>query len=93
MKWWELKNPTAPLKYKLTPIGTRYLHFEEDECIEVASAVIGQPSLVNVGVPHSVDNRGCDARWCLSYVIWDLEKRDILQWDDALIKLSKYIDN
>jgi len=93
MKWWELKDPNAPLTYRLTDIGTRYLYFNESDCNEIASAVIGQPSLVNVGVPHSVDNRGCSARWCLSYVIWDLNKNNVLQWDDALVKFSKYIDN
>lgn len=93
MKWWRPKDPNAPLRQKLTPIGTHYIHFEENECDEIASAVIGQPSLVNVGIPHSIDNRGCDDRWCLSYVIWDLNKNNVLQWDDALLKLSKYIDN
>ena len=91
MEWWERNNPNEPLTHKLTDIGTKYIFFDRNKCTKVWEEEIGQPSLVNVGIPHSVNNPNDEGRWCLSFVIYDLEKKQVLQWADAVKKFSKWL--
>jgi len=91
MVWWQQQDPDEPLSYKLTPIGTKYISFDKDKCTRVWEEEIGTPSLVNVGIPHSIDNPGSEGRWCISFVLYDLEKTQLLQWSDAVKKFSPYI--
>lgn len=91
MIWWE-KKPGVELKYHTTPIKTRYLMFDQADCIQLYSAEINQPSLVNVGVPHSVDNMTDQGRWCMSYVIGKKKDHTNLQWDEAQTIFNDYFE-
>lgn len=91
MQWWAQKDPGRQLETKRTPTGTRYVQFDREECKMIWSDSIGCPSLVNVGVPHSVDNSmSSEPRWCLSYMLSDSETDKKLEWADAADRLKDY---
>jgi hypothetical protein len=69
MKWWALKDPNYPIKPAGNHIGKRYVAVPLQHLNQVAQAKIGQPSLVNVGQIHSMENGKTEERWCLSIVI------------------------
>jgi hypothetical protein len=89
MIWWD-KKPNVDLSFFYTPIGTKYIMFEEDDCIPIHSARINQPSLVNIGIPHSIDNTTNEGRWCMSYTLRKIKDNNDLQWDDACILFDEY---
>jgi hypothetical protein len=91
MEWWERKNPKAPLEFKLTDIGSKYIYFNRDECVKVWQHEVKQPSLVNVGIPHSVQNNTNAARWCVSHSIYDLDRNKQLEWQDAIKIFDKFL--
>jgi hypothetical protein len=92
MQWWSLKNPNKPPNVKSTPTGTPYMYFEPSDCDLVWSDSVGQPSLVNVGVPHSVDNTASSTgRWCLCYILEDLLSKRKLEWSEAADRLQAYL--
>lgn len=92
MQWWKPKDPDQAPKIKLTPTGTSYMYFEPADCDLVWSESVGQPSLVKVGVPHSVDNTASSTgRWCLSYVLEDLPSKQKLEWSQAADRLQAYL--
>jgi hypothetical protein len=86
MVWWKVKED-IPLRYHKTPIGTKYLLFEEDECEPIYREKIGLPSLVNVGVPHSINNDTDESRWCVSHNINCLLTGKQIEWYDAIRRL------
>jgi hypothetical protein len=90
MEWWERNDPTEPLEYKFTRTGAKYIYFDRNKCRKIYEEEIKQPSLVNAGIPHSVSNLGNEGRWCLSYSLYDLNKNQNLEWEDAIEKLSNW---
>jgi hypothetical protein len=92
MQWWEPKDLTEELEYKLTSIGTKYIHFERDKCNMVWRSPVGKGTLLNVGRPHSVYNSSNEGRWCMSYLLTDLVTTRALQWKDAVQRLKSYLD-
>ena len=84
MKWWMPKDSTSPLEVLKTDIKTSYILFNEQDCNCVWSEAVGKPSLVNSGIPHSVDNDSENGRWCLSYVIRHNNNGKTVQWEDAV---------
>lgn len=91
MTWWELKDSNRPLNQHTTAIGTQYLLFAYDDCKQVWKQQIGQPSLVNAGLPHNMHNPTNESRWCISYALGDKTTGKLLRWDDAMILFSNYI--
>lgn len=82
MRWWRpLIDNVEP---KTTIIGTKYLGFQPNDCELIHEACIGQPSLVNVGQPHSISNPTDHGRWCLSFLLKSMATREFVQWDDAI---------
>lgn len=55
-------------------------------------AEIGNASLVNVGPLHSSHNPTNEKRFVITVALFDLNKNRIL-WDDAIKRLSHYIDS
>jgi hypothetical protein len=53
MKWWRPKAVTEK-NNMTTPIGTKYLKFSEEECIELDQVDMRGLYVVNAGIPHSV---------------------------------------
>lgn len=82
MSWWKPNQESIP-DHRVTSIGTKYDFFSEEACNLLWSAEVGRPSLVNVGIPHSVFNNTEEGRWCISFMLTDLETNYILQWDKA----------
>jgi hypothetical protein len=91
MAWWKPNHQATNASPKITPKGTRYLDFDESECTMLHSAEIGQPSLVNVGVPHNIINATNQTRWCVSYTLGMMEKDVNLQWPDAVSRLGPHL--
>jgi hypothetical protein len=91
MTWWELKDPDTQLNQHRTPIGTPYLLFDQNDCEAVWRQEIHQPTLVNAGLPHNMHNPTEEARWCVSYALGDKDTKQLLRWDDAVIRFSNYI--
>lgn len=92
MYWWE-PNEGHAAKHYLTDIGTSYQVFDKQNCKEIWSAEVGCPSLVNVGVPHSVHNSTNEGRWCVSLMLGDNDTKFILQWDKAEQLFASLINN
>lgn len=88
MQWWKLKDKNQQLNYQLTPIGTKYLMFDHNDCNMIWESQVGCPSLVNVGQPHSVFNCTDQPRTTLSLVLYDLKKQQSLDWDDGVEKFK-----
>jgi len=88
MMWWKLKNGVQPTQ-RMTAIGTRYLTIEARDCIPIYRHQIKQPTLVNVGTPHSIMNMTSEHRWVLSLVLWDIQGDRALFFDEALERLSQ----
>ena len=86
MQWWKPLTTGTP---KTNDIGYDYLSFTEEECHCIWTAQVGKPSLLNVGIPHSINNMTDEGRWCMSFVLYDTVKDQHLEWDDAVRKLSK----
>lgn len=78
MNWWEMKDPNYEPTVRLTGVGTKYIYIDKNDVNLVDSTSIGQPTLVNVGRPHSINNNTQSMRWVLSMVLWcTREKRDL----------------
>jgi len=90
MEWWKRNDEEAPVPYKTTKIGTRYIQFEYAECTKIYEAEVGMPSLVNSGVPHSVNNLTDQDRWCLSFNLSYSDNTSI-QWEDAAEKFKNFL--
>jgi hypothetical protein len=66
MNWYREKESYTGL-LDTTGISTYAVYYNKDDVILAHSIEVGQPSLVQVGVPHSVDNITSD-RFCVSVV-------------------------
>ena len=91
MTWWKLKDPNTQLNRHKTQIGTEYLLFDQHDCEVVWQQEIHQPTLINAGIPHNMHNPTEEARWCVSYALGDKDTKQLLRWDDAVIRFSNYI--
>lgn len=89
MNWYRVKAG-CEIPMLTTPIGTRYLKPNQEDCMMVAATRIRTPTLVNVGVPHSVINQVPTGRWCLSIVLGRHGTTDAIEWDEASSNLAKY---
>jgi len=88
---WFIPKENAILISKKTPIDTTYIETNEDQCILVHQAIIGQPSLVNVGQLHNISDVK-SPRYCFSFVLSKLETNKRLTWDDAVEIFKDYIE-
>jgi hypothetical protein len=83
MTWWAPRDPTKIPEYRISVIGTKYIYFDMKDCRIVGQTEIGQPTLVNVGQPHSVMNSTKEHRWVLSIVLWDKRNNTLLEMPEA----------
>jgi hypothetical protein len=69
MNWYSINKPNKSNKPEsgLTPIGSNYTRFEQHEVTKVHSQRIQNPSLIQVAVPHNIENFSED-RWVVSVV-------------------------
>ena len=90
MEWFKLKDG-ATLRTNTTVIGTQYSFAPREDLIEVHTATIGTPSLVNVGQIHAIQNEE-HPRYVACIVLGNLSTRNRLVWDDALDIFGPYVD-
>lgn len=92
MFWYKLKpgyvivpQVTDDQKKYRTPTGSNvaYVSIPGSECFPVASTAIGTPTLVDVGVPHSVLNNTDEHRWCISIPLRSLKDDHVLEFNEA----------
>lgn len=93
MRWWRPKD-VQEKNNMLTPIGTKYLKFDESECTLLDEVDMQGLYVVNAGIPHSVSmtNGSIDnPRICISVtpLLKDTEKNVACQ--DASTRLSSAI--
>jgi hypothetical protein len=82
MRWYSQTDNTEP-KIMTTPIGTGYALFDRQSCTLVHETEIGQPTLVNAGIPHDVTNPDSHGRWCVSITLADLVTRSCISFEQA----------
>ena len=84
MIWY--KMPSEKFEVMLTPANTPYVHWERSE-LEIIDkcAIRTQMTLVNVGIPHSI-NVAEQGRWCISVRTSD---EDDLPWDQIVEKMRE----
>ncbi len=88
MVWYEPTSSDYMGKDHVTKAGTVSRVFEMEMISKVFEIEPRSPSLLNVGRPHTVVNDTPHQRWCFSYTIRDLRSGHILQWPEAIIRLS-----
>lgn len=98
MEWWQPKNPK---KHSIVAPGTEKeayaisttpyaLNWKDDECNLLHRSEIKFPSLVNIGVPHSMTNATSSTRWAVSLTWFNYTNINI-EWDYAITKLKSFI--
>jgi hypothetical protein len=85
---WYIPNTVSSKNLMLTATGTTYENYEPNEVTMVHRQQLHSPSLVQVGVPHDVQNYS-ELRYALSLVIARSDKR--LTMDEALEIFRNYI--
>jgi hypothetical protein len=64
MNWWDQVELTEAIDLKY--YGDKIRHFDSPNKVRLASIALTQPALVQINVPHSVDNDQDHTRVCLS---------------------------
>lgn len=68
MHWFKLKEELE-LTSDTNHNKTSYTFIKPEDVDEIYKAEIGTPSLVNVGVPHGIDNKqNTNGRWCICLI-------------------------
>jgi hypothetical protein len=89
MDWYELKAGAKLLTHK-TVINTRYSYAAKTDIDRVHTAVIGKPSLVNVGRLHGVRN-GDQPRYVACVILqWPTTGRR-MNWSEAEKIFEQYV--
>ena len=65
MLWYAPKNDTVRPILKETPIGTKYLKYEESDLVVLEKSELHGANVVKVGIPHSIQNYS-EYRMCFS---------------------------
>lgn len=90
MIWWEPKK-NAILKPIVTNFGVNYLTADEDQCIEIHSAIINKPSLVQTGILHSTYNPGPTGRWTLALPLAEKSNPKYVHFNLAVAMFGNYL--
>jgi hypothetical protein len=93
MQWWQSKHDHDTGARYTNAIGTEYSRMEVKDCDLVWQQSIGQPSLINAGVPHQVINCTNTPRWCMSFCLADKRERKRLSWQQASKIFEQYCQN
>jgi hypothetical protein len=86
MSWYEL-NSGVQLTSRLFTNGDKYISIPENNVTKICDHTVGYPTLVKVGIPHSVVNYSDTGRWCLSIDL-QIDSGPGIDFDQA-IKLLK----
>lgn len=86
MNWWKPKVERAVV---YTEHNSPTIRYDKQEVELVHSAVVKQPSMVQVGIPHNVKNKK-ENRWCISLIPLDKKTNQRLTWDQGLTLFKDY---
>jgi hypothetical protein len=97
MQWWKPKDTTQNKIYDPSKHDSAYgisttpyaLGWEKDEVDFIGEVEVRKPTLVNIGIPHGMNNKTDIRRKAIS-TTWLYNGRD-LQWDDAVDLLQDII--
>lgn len=78
MNWWSTDEQTSEYKYK------------PEQCTLLESAIIYQPSLIRIDVPHNAFNDTELGRWCISLALGKVNGGP-LEWNEAELVFSEWI--
>ena len=96
MIWYEpINTSSTDVLSKLihkTPTNTSYILYPLNRVREIERAVIKNPTLVQVGIPHNILDVTED-RICVSIVIKDKDTNKRLTMSEAIDRFSSYIPN
>lgn len=79
MHWYKLK-PGAKVNIMNTDKGTPYVNYSLKDTEMIHSASVGFPSLVQVAVPHNINNYD-EPRYCICIVIQDVATKKRLPFN------------
>lgn len=101
MFWYKLKegyelniqaNDFTTKYYAKTPNSlVSYVTIPLNKCILQTSTIIGTPTLVNTGQPHSIFNSNNSSRWTVCVALTNLNSTEPLQFADIEQRLSDCI--
>jgi hypothetical protein len=90
MLWWKVNHDNSfTIDDGTLYDGNPTLFFTHDNCTQLWADEVGQPGLVQIGIPHSLDS--IDERWCFSYSLSDKITNQPLTWDVAIKRLKKFM--
>lgn len=89
MEWYKLK-PGEVLKRRTTKINSQFSATTRDKVECIHSALVGTPSLVNVGQLHGVINSS-EPRHVVCAVLGRRKFTDRLEWDKAIKIFENYV--
>lgn len=89
MRWWKLK-PGKEHQKKITIVGTSYLWAYRDDCDLMAESQLLQPSLVNGGQLHNVEQIDT-TRLCYSFMLVNKKTNSRVLWNDAMEIFKDYV--
>jgi len=90
MKWYEITSDSNDTLIYNTPINSPSRQYKPWEVKLIHEQTVGQPSLVQVGCPHTVVN-GPEERFCVSVVFKHKSTRNRIAMSDALEVFKDYI--
>jgi hypothetical protein len=86
MQWWKPRSE-KPVVY--TEHNSPTIRYKISEVSLLHTAVISQPSMVQVGIPHNVLNGG-EHRWCISLIPVKKSSMARLSWNEGLEIFGRY---
>lgn len=86
MQWWKPRNEN-PIVY--TEHNSPTIRYKISEVSLLHTAVIAQPSMVQVGIPHNILN-SAEHRWCISLIPVRKSNKTRLTWAEGLEIFGRY---
>ena len=96
MTWYSVKSVATDDYYKgqvfKTEVNSEYIVYKPEDLIleHTAEIVEGIPALVQVGIPHHIDNQ-LEERYCISFSISDIKTHRRLTMQQAIDTFKDYL--
>jgi hypothetical protein len=90
MNWYQVRSDYQGETVSNT-VNTFYRTFHTDHLEQIYSSAVAGPTLLNVGIPHNVENPGSQERWAITTVFKNTATGTLLMFRDAAEKLNNYI--
>ena len=90
MCWYAIKENCQGAPQK-TSISTYAIHYAKDDVTLLHSQQVGQPTLVQVGIPHSINNNNLTERFCVSIIFGYRDQNGRPTFDNVYEIFKNYI--